>query len=314
MLHEQSNTSLSLNTTRCRYASSVSQEEEQLDLLRPRGQAVGTELAAAWLAERFALPESIGTQQLCQDVACLQCGTSPRATSTGRNNFPALRCDELAQALVGLTDSCFSHMQSAFDSTCFVPHVIHQLWLMVIQLLPETSSRNSSASACGMTAVRFEGSDPQWAFIGGVCAKLCRRGFVSEVAQSLWQHCLQQHQAASDQVTVSSSPADEQQQQHQQQSQSPSHSEHTAHAQSDNATGDRQHLPQTAKPAHNTLCEILLAIKDSDATEKLLTALLLQAGQDPNQSRALLLMRTVISPQWDRKHIRQVYQCYLVGF
>ena len=294
-------------------------------MLRPRSQAVGTELAASWLAKRFAQPDSSGVQQLCQDFALLQHTAARDALPVNNISFQALP-SEVAALLVSLSDQAFAVGQPALRPVDFVPHVVQQLWAVTSQLVQDGGPTSSSVMQdCAVAA--SVGTVPEMKVVGEVCAKLIRRGFVSEVSQTLWQQAMQHQHTLHDGLAacsnLTSNLTSNQQQQQQQQQQLPQpHQANQPPQQQSQTPGDKtdSHLDTAVGGKHpaaqptglpNPLCTIAGALEDPEALDKLLRCMLVLSSQEEvaeKQGQSSAIMQCLVSRLWDRKHIRQAFQ------
>ena len=190
----------------CRYITFVSPVTDflKVDTLRPTIQAAGSDLAASLLAERFALPNCTGIQQLCTEIAHFRKAEgSHQALSFNRAAAETIPHD-LASSLVAIVDradaaassSSSDSLQHSLSPAAFITHVTGQFILAVI-----TSNRHathSQAASSGQHAEPdcFDGQDTQHqlAFMAEVIGRLCRRGHVAAVAKALWSHMLAVHE------------------------------------------------------------------------------------------------------------------------
>ena len=291
-------------------------------MLRPRSQAVGTELAASWLAKRFAHPGSPGIQELCQDFALLQhTATHDALPVSSSSSFKALP-SEVATLLVSLSDQAFTVEQPAFRPADFVPHVVQQLWAVTNQLVQAGGPTSSSVTQVCAVAASVE-TVPEMKVVGEVCAKLIRRGFVSEVSQTLWQQAVQHQHTLHDGSAARSNltnnlTSNHQQQQQQQQPHQPNQppQQHLqtlgdkTDAHLDTAVGDEHPSEQTTR-LQSPLCTIAAALEDPDALDKLLRCMLVLSSQvdvAELEGQSSAVMQCLVSTLWDRKHIRQAFQ------
>ena len=313
---------------KCRYIGSVAlTDHNDVDTLRPTAEAAGTDIAASLLAERFALPESNGLQQLCSEVSSYH--TADSAQHATPNTIAALDTipHEIASSLVTATDRASAaasrRYQPSLCSESFVPHVMHQFIVAATaassQSLPsqlDSSSRHSPQAQPDMP--QSKAAACQLAFMADVCGRFCRRGHVKAVARSLWQHMLQQaHQQEYQSPEQAQQHSQHEQQHSQHEQQQFAHHQQDFPQQQQQQQQQQQHehqdfqipapKPHPQPPTQQAVCGIIHAIQDAAAVNKLLTALLEHAAADFTQlDTNLALMQCVLQPMWKRNAVRQV--------
>ena len=312
-------TTCQLCLTALRYIGSVTPTlEEEVATLRPRTQALGTDLAACMLAQRFATPGSSGIQQLCKEISTAQALKAMPGVLPHHRTLAETMPDQIAAALVSVVDRSSQCSQQILTPQAFIPHVVHQF----VSTASASSLASHTASDCSSTGTPTPQTDSAElavdrrgvAFMGDVCGRFCRRGYASIVAETCWQRLLELHQSVQSPHTDSLCHNHHHQNPHQQQQQEPT-SEKVQQQQ-------QQHLPlpdTTNNPAlapsseqvssgmisHHAARCIIHAVQEPTAVEKLLSSLLQSASSDlQHLDRNVALLRTVIQPLWAQDTVR----------
>ena len=322
--------------TALRYIGSVTPAvEEEVDTLRPRTQALGTDLAASMLAQRFASPKSSGIQQLCQEISTAQALKAMPGFLPHHHTLAEAMPDQIAAALVSVVDRSSQCSQQSLTPEVFIPHVVHQ-FVSIASTSCRASGTASDSSSAATPITQTDSAElavdsRAMAFKGDVCGRFCRRGYASIVAKTCWQLMLELHQAGHSQQTDTDTVCQnhhhqhyqQQQQQHQQQQQQQQQQELT----NTNVQQQQQQLLQPSPlpgctntaaalaPAseqassgvrsHHAASCIIRAIQDPTAVEKLLSCLLQSASSDlQHLDKNVALLFTVIQPLWARETVR----------
>ena len=299
--------------TALRYIGSVTPAvEEEVDTLRPRTQALGTDLAASMLAQRFASRGSSGIQQLCIEISTAQSLKAMPGVLPHLHTLAETMPNQVAAALVSVVDRSSQCSQQSLSPHAFIPHVVHQFvsTASTSYTASDTGSDSSSASTVntrtqspGLAVDRYA-----MAFMTDVCGRFCRRGYANIVAETCWQLLLELQQSLHNPQADrhhSHSPQHHhthQQQQQQQQQQQPPLPDLT------NGTAElcppSEQVISCASSHHAAVC-IMLAVQDPTAVEKLLSCLLQSASSDlQHLGRNAALLRTVIQPLWAQETVR----------
>ena len=318
--------------TAFRYVGSVTPAaEEEVDTLRPRTQALGTDLAASMLAQSFASPSSSGIQQLCTQISTAQALKTMPGVLPHHHILAEAMPDQIAAALVSVVDRSAQCSQQSLGPQAFIPHVVHQFVSTASTLSRPShiaSGPVSGSSSADRPKTRTDSPDLAndrcvMAFMGDVCGRFCRRGYASIVAETCWQLLLEMQQS------LHNSPADSHHQHHhthhqQQQQQQQQLQQQISTNESVQQQQQQQQQLHTAEPTngtaalspaseqvssgvsshHATGC-VMLAVQDPTAMEKLLSCLLHSASRDlQHLGRNAALLRTVVQPVWAQETVR----------
>ena len=176
-----------------RYIGSVVPVEEEVDTLRPRTQALGTDLAAAILTQRFASPASSGTQQLCREITAFRAVKPMAGVLPFHHTAAEAIPDQVAAALASVVERSSQCSQQNLAPQAFIPHVIHQF--AAIASSSSLASHTYSDAGTGHTEDQHVDLVMAMVFMGNVCGRFCRRGYASIVAETCWQLLQKQSQS-----------------------------------------------------------------------------------------------------------------------
>ena len=324
----------------CRYIASVvpvtdsdhltDDHTNDIDTLRPRAQAAGSDLAVSLLAHHFALPESTGIQKLCTDISSFQGAELSHQILS--SNAAGHITQEVAASLVAIVDTAGAaswsdnNAQSSLNPRSFITHVVHQFIhaaSILHQQVPHSQLHGSSTSSLQQPEAAQscnQARNHQLAFMADVCGRFCRRGYSIAVAQALWQ-CMpttpeQQHhsehqpqqqalqqQPKQPQPQHEAEPEHEQQRQQQQQPFEPPKQDKDIEA-CHTPAAPAALLPPTCG-SQQAVCCIVNAIQDAAALDKLLPALLQQAAAEGHaDDRVVGVMQCIVQPLWCRGTVR----------
>ena len=297
-----------------RYIGSVIPAEEACDTLRPRPQALGADLAASMVAQRFALPTSNGIQQLCKEVGLRQAAASIPGPLPGHEAAAEVIIEQVAAALVSVVDRAANSSEQSLCREQFVPHVMQQLALIASapQALSATDTETDSSTTPAPHIRPHDNNSTAdrhiIALISDVSSRFCRRGFANLVAQALW-NLLLRHGPSSDRHSTYSQtqqqPEADADLHPQQQPQTQISEPMMAHEPSQNSLKPSVcESVSLREPSQRGVCALIHAVRDPGALEKLLTCLLSSAATDTRSTESAELLHAVVQPMWDRDTVR----------